>query len=299
MADDVAITAGAGTAVATDDIGGRHFQRVKNTFGPDGTATDVSATTPLPAYPPDITATGTISATDAVVGVHAGAGVPLTGTPTANSYVLYPIQGGESGFTLRLAGTFGGGTVWIESSPDSTNGLDGGWVTNVMRQSGITTSFVDADITAPGIFRGVVAGYAYVRVRVTGATTPSITVTMRGSRGPSVTAQVAALPPGTNTIGMTGNPKHASATKSNWTVAAASGTVLAANTARQQATFWNDGTATVYLDFTGGTASATSCTVKLLPDAYYEMPNSALNYTGAVTGIGSSATGTVRVTEWT
>lgn len=40
MADDVAITAGVGTNVATDEIGGRHFQRTKTALGPDGTAVD-------------------------------------------------------------------------------------------------------------------------------------------------------------------------------------------------------------------------------------------------------------------
>lgn len=39
MADNVAITAGAGTSVATDDIGGVQFQRVKLALGPDGTHT--------------------------------------------------------------------------------------------------------------------------------------------------------------------------------------------------------------------------------------------------------------------
>jgi hypothetical protein len=87
------------------------------------------------------------------------------------------------------------------------------------------------------------------------------------------------------------------ATKTNWTVAATSGTVLASNASRKGASFWNDGTATVYLDLSGGTASATSCTVKLLPDAYYELPDRAV-VTGTITGIGSSATGTVRVTEF-
>lgn len=48
MADDIAITAGSGTNIATDDIGGRHFQRVKLTFGADGTANDVASGNPLP-----------------------------------------------------------------------------------------------------------------------------------------------------------------------------------------------------------------------------------------------------------
>lgn len=37
MADNVAVTAGAGTTIATDDIGGVQFQRVKIALGPDGT----------------------------------------------------------------------------------------------------------------------------------------------------------------------------------------------------------------------------------------------------------------------
>ncbi len=43
MADNVAITAGTGTTVATDDISGVHYQRVKPTLGADGTAVDMSA----------------------------------------------------------------------------------------------------------------------------------------------------------------------------------------------------------------------------------------------------------------
>lgn len=39
MADNVAITAGSGTSIATDDIGGAQYQRVKIAAGPDGTHT--------------------------------------------------------------------------------------------------------------------------------------------------------------------------------------------------------------------------------------------------------------------
>lgn len=204
-----------GVNYSTDDIttlnggaisaGTAQTQRLKVQYGDDGTARDVSSSFPLPAINPDGTATGTISATDAVLGTHAGAGVPLTGTPTANSYVAYALRGGESGFTLRLSGTFGGGTVWMESSVDSTNGIDGAWTTNLVRQSGVDVTTLDTSLTAAGIFRGVAAGYSYLRVRVTGATTPSITVAFRASAGPSVTAQVASLPPGLNTIGYVGH----------------------------------------------------------------------------------------------
>jgi len=39
MADNVSITAGAGTSIGSDDIGGVQYQRVKLTVGPDGTNT--------------------------------------------------------------------------------------------------------------------------------------------------------------------------------------------------------------------------------------------------------------------
>lgn len=48
MADNVAITAGTGTSIAADDIGGVMHQRVKVTHGVDGEAVDTSATNPLP-----------------------------------------------------------------------------------------------------------------------------------------------------------------------------------------------------------------------------------------------------------
>jgi hypothetical protein len=176
-------------------------QRFKPGYGVDGDFRDVSTTFPLPVIGPDGAVTGTITATDAVLGTHAGVGVPLTGTPTANSYVAYALRGGESGFTLRLSGTFGGGTVWMESSVDSTNGIDGAWTTNLVRQSGIDVTFLDNSLVSPGIFRGVAAGYSYLRVRMTGATTPSVTVALRASQSPSVTALVASLPPGGNNIG--------------------------------------------------------------------------------------------------
>ena len=52
MADNVAITAGAGTSIATDDIAGVQWQRVKVGWGSDGTAGDTSAANPLPVTAP-------------------------------------------------------------------------------------------------------------------------------------------------------------------------------------------------------------------------------------------------------
>lgn len=48
MADNVQITAGSGTSIATDDVGGIQYQRVKAAYGADGVGTDVKGSTPLP-----------------------------------------------------------------------------------------------------------------------------------------------------------------------------------------------------------------------------------------------------------
>lgn len=52
MADDVTLNSMAGGAVvATDEITSRHYQKVKQVYGADGSATDVTPATPLPTTP--------------------------------------------------------------------------------------------------------------------------------------------------------------------------------------------------------------------------------------------------------
>jgi len=48
MSDNVGYTPGSGEIIATDDIGGVQYQRVKPVWGVDGVAQDVNNTTPLP-----------------------------------------------------------------------------------------------------------------------------------------------------------------------------------------------------------------------------------------------------------
>lgn len=49
MADNLGYTPGSGATVASDDIGGIQYQRVKIGAGEDGTAVDVSKSNPMPA----------------------------------------------------------------------------------------------------------------------------------------------------------------------------------------------------------------------------------------------------------
>lgn len=51
MADDVAISAGVGTTIATDEIAGRHYQLVKLAFGIADAAALVSGANPFPMQP--------------------------------------------------------------------------------------------------------------------------------------------------------------------------------------------------------------------------------------------------------
>ena len=48
MADNLAYTPGSGASVATDEIGGVHYQRIKLATGEEGEASDVSGAAPLP-----------------------------------------------------------------------------------------------------------------------------------------------------------------------------------------------------------------------------------------------------------
>ena len=70
-------------------------------------------------------------------------------------------------------------------------------------------------------------------------------------------------------------------------------TLLSANSSRKQALFSSNSTAIFYLKLGTG-ASLTSYTVKMYQDDYYEVPP---YYTGDITGIWASTTGTVLVTE--
>lgn len=84
----------------------------------------------------------------------------------------------------------------------------------------------------------------------------------------------------------TGTVTTASVTNSNTTV-------LASNNQRLGATIYNEGTVPCFVKL-GSTASATSYTIRIIVDAYYEVP---FGYTGIITGITASGTATLRVTE--
>jgi hypothetical protein len=85
------------------------------------------------------------------------------------------------------------------------------------------------------------------------------------------------------------------AVKANVAASATSVTVFASREGVSVRKLHNDSTAILYLDETGGTASATSYTTKIPADGYYEFPRPVAD--GLITGIWASATGSARTTE--
>lgn len=99
---------------------------------------------------------------------------------------------------------------------------------------------------------------------------------------------------------LTTTKKPSTATLANVSGSASSVTLIAANASRLGAVIVNESTAVCYVKF-GSTASATSYTYALsgasaAPFATLEVP---AGYTGIITGIWTSATGTARTTELT
>jgi hypothetical protein len=90
-------------------------------------------------------------------------------------------------------------------------------------------------------------------------------------------------------------PISSTSTLTNVAGSASSVTLLALNTSRRGATIVNDSAALLYVKL-GTTASATSYTVRMTPNAYYEVP---FGYTGRIDGIWGAATGNARITELT
>ena len=168
MADNITVTPGTGTTIATDDVGGVHVQRVKATWGVDGTATDVSASNPLP-----VSLASTPGLTDA----------QLRATPV-------PVSGPITDTQLRATAV----PVSVSGTVTVSNPTAAGLTDAQLRASAVPVSLA----TAPAL----VAGSAVIGKVGIDQTTPG--TTNKVSIGTDGTVALnAALPAGTNTIGGT------------------------------------------------------------------------------------------------
>jgi hypothetical protein len=106
MADNVGYTPGSGEIIATDDIGGVQYQRVKPVWGTDGVAQDVNNTTPLPV-------TGAQELMEAIEAMRMAI---QTLTRTIGLAQVNPLTGrmlvDGAGVTQPISGTVNQGGTW-------------------------------------------------------------------------------------------------------------------------------------------------------------------------------------------
>ena len=151
MADNLTLPA-AGAVVATDDVGGFQYQRVKPAFGVDGAAIDASALNPFPVTDIDSTATGALAAAAANVAV---------------------LLQGKSAAAIQITGTWVG-TLAFEGTLDGTT-----W--QAINAVGAATSVPVTSTQANGLFRLTPGGLAQIRVNMTAFGSGSAVVSMRAS----------------------------------------------------------------------------------------------------------------------
>lgn len=328
MADNTTIAAmSGGDVIATDDVGGVKYERVKVNFGADGSATDVAPGVGLPVASAYVEASGSASANS----------TDLVASTDVRAY---------KSWSLQLTGTFVA-TVQVQGSNDNSN-----WFSVPGCQAaGTVSQSASVSFTTAAIFAGPIVS-RYLRVRTTAYTSGTVVGTLELTSQPTPSLSTYIYTAGTsgdatslstgfgvggyawngstwdrvrsataaaNTTG-TGLPgaaqmyydgtnyqrvsasaglpttvaAAAAATLSNVSSSATSVTLVAANTARRGAVIYNDSTAALYVKF-GATASATSFTYYVAPGQHLELPT--VTYTGVIDGIWASANGSARVTE--
>ncbi len=279
--DNVLITQGSGTSVATDDVESVHYQKVKLDMGGDGVSVPLVGTADgLPvvvADGKDVTqgdvddAAVITNTTGTVSGKLRGliklmidliAKIPALGTAGTASTDVITVQGIAAGTVLPISGSV---TISDGSGPVTVDSVDGGHVT-----IGTTT-----DIAAVG--NGTLIGLLkQLRVLLAGG----LPAAVGGNGG----------------IKVEGIETSSAATVNSVASSATSVTLFAANAACKGRIVTNDSTQILFLKF-GATASSSSYTVPIGPNEIYEFPKPV--YTAIVDGIWVSANGFARVTETT
>lgn len=302
------------TVIATDDVGGAHYQRVKLTDGTaDGTThakvttaqagtSDGGLVTRPASVAPDVTASGTIDASseDVTLAVQGrqSASYSITGSYTGSLQIKVSSDGGNTYRTIREL---------FDATPfyDVFAPLAG--VTHV-QVFGITITSGSVDVT----LRASMSAPAASASEGPDGTDPPFYVTHIGGVDPASfllkgSAVMGSAPSGTEYGLVTRNIPSGTQTVepavaagvalSNVNDANSNTTLLSANADRRGVAIFNDSTEALYVKF-GTTASTTSFTVKILAGGFYEMPEPI--YVGQIDGIWSAnGSGAARITELT
>ena len=175
MADNVAITAGVGTSIAADHIGGVLHQRVKISQGADGAATDVSSAAPLQV-------------------TLANTGANATAVKVDGSAVTQPVSG-----TVAISGSVAVTGAFTEYTEDSVADADPTGIINMLVRADTPTTVTSTD--GDNISqRGTNYGASYVEVLSNGtklADSNGLLVNLGANNDVTVTGTVAVTQSGT------------------------------------------------------------------------------------------------------
>ena len=165
MANNTTLNSGSGGDIISDDqittlngasiATGEKVQRIKITVGAPATATDVTATTPLPTNNPDLIGSGSIAA--------------------LSQNVSLSIISGQSAGTVQVTGTWVG-TLQFEGTADGST-----WIP--INGVSAASSIPQPTTTANSLYRITPGGLVSFRVVSTAWTSGTATITIRASAG--------------------------------------------------------------------------------------------------------------------
>jgi hypothetical protein len=237
------------------------------------------------------------SGTDSVtaIGTFWQATQPVSGplTDTQLRLTPVPVSGTFWQATQPVSGTFWQATQPVSLASTTITGsvaVTGPLTDTQLRASAVPVSLASTTITGSVAVTGPLTD---TQLRASAVPVSLASTTITGSvavTGPLTDAQLRATPVPTKETRSTANARTSVAG------AAADTLILASNANRLGATVYNDSAAILYLSLGTAAASTTDFTVKMVADAYYEVP---FGYTGAIRGIWASATGSARVGEIT
>lgn len=223
MVDNTTYTPGSGATIAADDIGsGVLVQRVKNTYGPDGTATDVDATHALPTTLTDNTnavsvlkSDGTAAGQNALLSAPGHLSVAYTttsvqavaSTDAANyAWVAVHINTQGTSSTVTFQGSLDNST-WFSVQLNKINDIPGSSAVSATTGAGLLyagpLNFRYFRLNVTGISAGTTAGTVWFSASprtpfVQSVTTTTIPVAFPGANAnssgePFANASVAAI----------------------------------------------------------------------------------------------------------
>jgi hypothetical protein len=211
---------------------------------------------------------------------------PIVGDPGLVVRQLGTVEvSAPGGGALATNAILTGGTVLAQVAGTGTAGVAAAGVMTVQGIAGGTA------VPVSGSFGGALTN----NNAAPAATNLGVLPALANTAAPAYTDGRQVLP-SVDTTGATRvtGGQTAAATLTNVASSAVNVTLLAANTARKGVFIVNDGNKILYVKF-GATASATSYTVQMPANSYWEMPWPI--YTGIIDGIWSAANGSARITE--